>query len=119
MAYDDIAQGRSPEYILKAAILSHFMGIIIHNNTVELLDELKQFDLMAPVNFSNTSVSLGKWVSGILIHTPSFMLDREEITEEYITNIFNYRFDQAHKSIEQIQQERQERMAELIKEVLG
>jgi len=56
VAYDDICQGRSPDYVAVASFFTHFSDVIAHNNTVELMQEWQAIDWTGPVCFNDEFV---------------------------------------------------------------
>lgn len=51
VAYDDIDQGRKPLEVLCNTILYHFGSIIMHNNTIDIINEISIIDTKSPMNF--------------------------------------------------------------------
>lgn len=118
VAYDHIAQGRSPSYMLVATILSHFIGIVIYNNTVELLNEVKALDLMTPVSVNNFSKPTTKWLSKIWNHVPDAWQNGIALTEVQITTMLSGKLENMYKTKEEIEEEKRVRFNQLMDEVL-
>lgn len=117
VAYDDIAQGRTPEYSLVGAIMGHFIGIIVHNNTVKFLKEIGNIDLMAPVSFNNLTAPTTTFMAKVWEYVPSFITEYP-VTEQRITDALTHRFNNLAKSKEELKAEHARHMKELLDEVL-
>lgn len=118
VAYDDVGQNRKPPYMLLSSFYSHLYGLVIHNNTVEFMNEIKAIDLHSPVSFELILPAQDSWLEKMFDYAPEFCKTMH-LTEVVIDEHYKRKAELDAMTEEEREAIRRDRAKKIIDEILA